>query len=71
MAVSVPSTLVYYQGRLVLTGMRLMGLHYKDELLPWSSSAAGDAVTLGHHETGYEDYACVHSIMLRAQRERT
>jgi len=56
----------------VLTGMRLMGLHYKDELLAWSSSAAGDAVTLlGHHETGYEDYACVHSIMLRAQRERT
>jgi hypothetical protein len=56
----------------VLTGMRLMGLHYKDELLAWSSSAAGDAVTLlGHHETGYEDCACVHCIMLRAQMERT
>jgi len=38
--------------------MRLMGLHYKDELLAWSSSAAGDAVTLlGHHETGYEECA--------------
>ena len=42
----------------MLTGMRLMGLHYKDELLAWSSSAAGDAVTLlGHHETGYEECA--------------